>query len=194
MADSTKLIQGLKRAANYSKLTMRQFGPKSYKQGQGALLKVLVKFGDDGSMCKKGLEKKLNWRGKDLRHVAKKAERNGYVTIQDAEFKFIVSITDKGREVMQKRFAAEDKAADMILEGLNTEERQQLANLCEKISKNCEGLGIDYSEIKKRSGKGAGHGKKGCPQGHGEGNGQDGKCCRQEGHGHGGKYVFVFKG
>lgn len=186
MADSTKLIQNLKRAANYAKLGMRDLGPRSYKKGQGALIKVVYKFSEDGTVCKKKLEKVLGWRGKDVRHVAKKAERNGYVTIQDPEFKFLVSLTDKGQQVIEKRMKAEDRAADAILEALNDEERQQLENITAKICKTCEELGVDYSVIKERK-----QGK-GCKK-HEHGHGHDGQkgCCQ---HGHGSsKNVFIFK-
>ena len=198
MAESTEIIKSLKKAANYTKLGMRDLGPKSFKKGQGALIKVLYKFSDEGALCKKKLEKVLGWHGKELRRVAEKAEKNGYVTIADPQFKFEVSLTEKGTEVVKKRLSAEDRAADAILEGLTDEERQQLLAITTKISKTCEELGIDYSEIKKRRGGkhcghhghgGHGHGK-GCGR-HGHEHGPEG--CKRHGHGHGGpEYVFVF--
>ncbi len=187
MAESTEVIKSLKKAANYTKLGMRDLGPKSFKKGQGALIKVLYKFSDEGALCKKKLEKVLGWRGKELRRVAKKAADNGYVIISDPQFKFEVSLTDKGKEVIKKRMTAEDRAADAILEALSGEERQQLLGITQKISKTCEDMGLDYSTIQKR----AGHGKKhGCRRhdGHGHGKG----CCHQ-GHGGSPKYVFVFE-
>lgn len=208
MAESIEIIKSLKKAANYTKLGMRDLGPKSFKKGQGALIKVLYKFSDEGALCKKKLEKVLGWRGKELRRVAEKAEKNGYVTIADPQFKFEVSLTEKGTEVIKKRLSAEDRAADAILEGLTDEERQQLLTISAKISKTCEELGIDYSEIKKRrGGKHCGHGK-GCgrhghghgPEGHGKGchhgHGHGSESCKRHGHGHGShgapEYVFVF--
>lgn len=203
MAESTKVIRGLKRAANYSKLGMHELGPRSFKKGQGALLKVLYKFSDDGALCKKKLEKVLGWHGKELRRVAKKAANNGYVIISDPQYKFEVSLTDKGKEVVEKRLAAEDRAADAILEGLSAEERDQLLSITEKIEKTCEELGIDYSVIKehkhhckKHGGHGHGHGCKGghdhggCDMGggHGHGHGKKG-CCH---HDDAPQYVFVF--
>lgn len=186
MTESAKVIKSLKKAANYTKLGMHDLGPKSFKKGQGALIKVLYKFSDEGALCKKKLEKVLGWHGKELRRVAKKAADNGYVTIADPQYKFEVSLTDKGREVIKKRMAAEDRAADAILEGLNDEEREQLLNITAKISKTCEDLGIDYSQIKERRG----HGKKHCEHHHGhEGHG---KGCGHRAHGTSPEYVFVF--
>ena len=188
MSESTKTIQSLKRAANYTKLAFHDLGPKSYKKGQGALIKVVYKFGENGTISKKTLEKILGWRGKELRAIAKKAEHNGYVTIEDPEFQFKVSLTDKGTEVVKKRLAAEDRTADAILEALSAEEKQQLLAITDKIIKTCEGLGIDYDQIQKKQ-----HCKK---------HGHDGKkCCKKHGHahdhchhGHHGspQYVFVF--
>lgn len=209
MSESTKAIQGLKRASNYAKLTFREFGPKSYKKGQGALLKVVYKFGEDGTINKKTAEKVLGWCGKQLRHVAKKAQRNGYITIEDPEFLFKMTLTEKGTEVIKKRMSAEDRTADTILEALNAEEVQQLINITEKISKTCEGLGIDYSVIKERKGKcGKGSEKKHShththddgtthchshkhtgKHMHGHGEGPDGVSCERNGS----KYVFIFK-
>ena len=170
MADSSKLIHDLKHAANYAKLGMRDLGPRSFKKGQGALIKVVYKFSEDSTVCKEKLERVLG----------------GYVTIQDPEYKFLVSLTDKGKQVIQKRMKAEDRAADAILEALSAEERQQLQNITEKICKTCEELGVDYSQIKERKGG------KGCRKQKREG-GRKGCCGHGRRHGHGAKAVIVIK-
>lgn len=123
-----------------------------------------------------------------LRRVAKKAADNGYVTIADPQYKFEVTLTDKGKEVVQKRMAAEDRAADAILEGLSEQEREQLASITAKISQTCEELGIDYSAIKERKhsckkhGNHGGQGKVGHSGCEGGGHG----CHKCSGHGNGG--------
>lgn len=184
MADSSKLLHDLKHAANYAKLAMRDLGPRSFKRGQGALIKVVCKFSEDGTISKEKLECILGWRGKDVRHVAEKAKRNGYVTIEDPEYRFLVSLTDKGQQVIQKRMKAEDRAADAILEALSDEERQQLQAITEKICKTCEELGVDYEQIKERKGG------KGCRKQR-RGGARKG-CCTND-HGHGAKAVIVIK-
>lgn len=192
MPESIKAIQSLKRASNFTKLAFREFGPKSYKKGQGALLKVVYKFGEDGAINKKTAEKILNWNGRQLRHVAKKAEKNGYIAISDPEFQFQMSLTDKGTEVIKKRLAAEDRTADTVLEALSADEIQTLIALTDKISKTCEGLGVDYSRIEKKRGKcrkGQRQGNKGCKDSREQ-------CCHTHSHSHSGhkasQYVFVF--
>ena len=50
MTESSKALKSLKTAANYAKLAMHDLGPRSYKKGQGALLKVIEKFGEGGSI------------------------------------------------------------------------------------------------------------------------------------------------
>ena len=103
-----------------------------------------------------------------MRRVAEKAEENGYVAIDDGGFEFAVSLTAKGAEVLRKRFAVENHAADAVLAGLTPDEVDQLVALADKISATCkDDLGIDYARIEKRS-------------------------CRH-GHGHDApQYVFVF--
>jgi len=46
MSESTKAIASLKKAGNYMKLAMRKNGPRSFKRGQGALIKVIYKAGE----------------------------------------------------------------------------------------------------------------------------------------------------
>lgn len=158
MTESSKAIESLKRAANYTKLAMHELGPRSYKKGQGALLKVIYKFGEDGSLEKDALKDLLNWRGREVREVAKKAEGNGYVTLRDDEGEMVATITEKGIAVMEKRMAIEDAATDAVMAGLSDEELDSLVALCDRISQNCEELGVDYDLIEKRPHRGHGHG------------------------------------
>ncbi len=186
MTESSKALKSLKTAANYAKLAMHDLGPRSYKKGQGALLKVIEKFGEDGSIDKKRLERLLGWRGDEVRRVAEKAEENGYVAIDDGGFEFAVSLTAKGAEVLRKRFAVENHAADAVLAGLTPDEVDQLVVLTDKISATCkDDLGIDYARIEKRSCR---HGR-----GHEADAGHRGRRCACKGHGHDApQYVFVF--
>ena len=61
MTDSSKLIHDLKHAANYAKLGMRDLGPRSFKKGQGALIKVVYKFSEDGTVCKEKARTCATW-------------------------------------------------------------------------------------------------------------------------------------
>lgn len=188
MSESTKAIASLKKAGNYMKLAMRKNGPRSFKRGQGALIKVIYKAGE-GTLSKDDAKKVLGWRGRDVRFVAKKAADNGYLTIDKPKNGFQMTLTDLGREVIKKRLEAEGKAADEILAGLSDEEKAQLTSLCEKICQTAEDMGVDYSTIQKK------RGKKLCKRHHGKGQG----CGRHHGHGHGchhgsPQYVFVFEG
>ena len=186
MSESTKAIASLKKAGNYMKLAMRKNGPRSFKRGQGALIKVIYKAGK-GTLSKDDAKKVLGWRGRDVRFVAKKAADNGYLTIDKPKNGFQMTLTDLGREVIKKRLEAESKAADEILAGLSDEEKAQLTSLCEKICQTAEGMGVDYSTIQKK------RGKKLCKRHHGKGQGRG----HHHGHGchHGSpQYVFVFEG
>ena len=186
MTESTKAIASLKKAANYTKLAMHQEGPRSFKRGQGALIKVIYKFGKDGVLGKDEAKKVLGWQGGDVRAVAKKAADNGYLTIGNPKDGFTMTLTPLGTEVVKKRLAAEDKAADKLFEGVTDAEKEQLISLCNKISANAEAMGADYSLIQKR--RGHRHGKKCC-----EKHGGAMEACHH-GHSHGApKYVFVFE-
>lgn len=74
MTESTQVLHQLKVATNYSKLAMRKCGPRSFKNGQGALVKVLYKFGD-GKLSLKKLEERLGWDGNEVVRVAEKAQK-----------------------------------------------------------------------------------------------------------------------
>lgn len=174
MSESSKTIAALKKAANYSKLAMRKDGPRSFKRGQGALIKVIYKVGD-GTLGKDEAKKTLGWRGSDVRAVARKAADNGYLTIAKPKDGFEMTLTDLGTEVIKKRLAAEDKAADAVLAALTDAEKSQLTELCGKISKNAQDMGVDYGEIQKRRGKKCG-------------------ARKHRHHGHGTKVVVVLGG
>ena len=81
----------------------------------------------------------------ELKDIEKKAERNGYVTIEDAEGErtYAVKLTDEGREVAQKRVAANDKTADDIIGCLSEEEIAQLNAITEKLILSMKDKGIN---------------------------------------------------
>lgn len=191
MAEATKAIKSLKRAANYTKLAMRDLGPRSFKKGQGALVKAVYKFGENGTIGKGALKKVLGWKGRDVRKVAQKAQRNGYVTIEDEEMEFLVSLTEKGTEVIRKRLEAEGRAADAVMAGLTDEERDTLVALADRVSKTCEELGVDYARIKKRKGRCCRKGRRA----EGSRRPERGGCrCHGRHRGHGApRFVFVFE-
>ena len=133
MIESTQVLHQLKVATNYSKLAMHKCGPRSFKSGQGAMCKVLYKFGGDGH---------------EVVRVAEKAQENGYVRFATSKKgKLSVALTDKGTMVVEKRLAAEDRAADEVLEGLSDKERECLLKLTGKVIDNCKAMGVDYRTI-----------------------------------------------
>ena len=140
----TKQTQALKQLRKAAKLTNRAFrknGPKSYKKGQGALLKVL--HVNDGSMSSRELVEALGYDRGALKDIVRKAQRNGYVEIADADQKrtYMVAITAEGEKLAAKRCEANDKVAAKILEALSDEEVEQLNALTEKLIVSCKGVG-----------------------------------------------------
>lgn len=72
---------------------------------------MLYKFGD-GKLSLKKLEERLGWDGHEVIRVAEKAQENGYVCFATSKKgKLSVALTDKGTMVVEKRLAAEDRAA-----------------------------------------------------------------------------------
>ena len=89
---------------------------------------------NDGT-TQRELVKTMGMDRSDLKGIVKKAERNGYVTIEDCDAKhtYAVKLTDEGRKVAEKRVAANDKTAESILDCLSADEVAQLNALTEKL-------------------------------------------------------------
>lgn len=141
MSKKIKALKQLNKAADLTNRAFHKNGPKSYKKGQGALLKVLHKHG--GSMTSRELVEALGYDRSKLKDIVRKAGRNGYVVLEDAEEKrtYVVKITDKGEEIAEKRCAAHSKTADEILSDFSAEEIEQLEALTEKIIVKTKAMG-----------------------------------------------------
>ena len=122
MNEAAKSLAQMKKANKLVRLAFRKNGPKSFKRGQGALLQTL-------------LAKTLGMNRSNLKDIVKKAERNGYVTIESADQPrtYAVKLTDLGRELAEKRIAANDKTAEDIISCLSAEEVAQLDAITEKL-------------------------------------------------------------
>ena len=133
MTEATKTLAQLKKASKLTRLAFHKNGPKSYKRGQGALLNALL--ANDGT-TQRELVKTMGMDRSDLKGIVKKAERNGYVTIEDCDAKhtYAVKLTD---------VAANDKTAENILDCLSADEVAQLNALTEKLILSCKDKGIN---------------------------------------------------
>lgn len=132
MNEAAKSLAQLKKANKLVRLAFHKNGPKSYKRGQGALLRALLE--NDGA-TQRELVKTLGMNRSSLKDVVKKAQRNEYVTIEnvDEPRTYAVKLTDLGRELAEKRLAANDRTADEILSCLTDEEVKQLDAITEKL-------------------------------------------------------------
>lgn len=142
MTEATKTLAQLKKTSKLTRLAFHKNGPKSYRRGQGALLNVLLEH--DGE-TQRDLVKVLGVDRGELKGVVKKAERNGYVTIGDAEAArtYTVNLTEEGRKVAEKRVAANDKAATDIIECLSADEVAQLNAITEKLILSMKDKGVN---------------------------------------------------
>ena len=132
MTEAMKTLAQLKKASKLTRLAFHKNGPKSFKRGQGALLKFLLE--DDGA-TQRELVKKLGVDRRELKGIVKKAERNGYITIEEAEGErtYAVKLTDEGKKIAEKRVAANEETAEDILGCLSDEEVAQLNAITEKL-------------------------------------------------------------
>lgn len=132
MNEAAKSLAQLKKANKLVRLAFHKNGPKSYKRGQGALLRALLE--NDG-VTQRELVKTLGMNRSNLKDVVKKAQRNEYITIEsvDEPRAYAVKLTDLGRELAEKRVAANDRTADEILSCLTAEEVKQLDAITEKL-------------------------------------------------------------
>ena len=142
MNEATATLAQMKKASKLTRLAFRKMGPKSYKRGQGAPLNALLE--NDGT-TQRELVKILGCDRGQLKDIVKKAERNGYVTIGDHADKhtYIVSLTDEGKRIAQKRVAANDKVAEDILSCLSEEEVAQLNAITEKLILGIKDKGVN---------------------------------------------------
>ena len=153
MTEATQTLAHLKKTSKLTRLAFHKNGPKSVRRGQGALLNALLE--NDGA-TQRELVHILGFDRGELKGVVKKAERNGYVTIEDAEGvrTYAVKLTEDGRAVAEKRVAANDKTAEDIVECLSKEEMAQLNAITEKLILSMKDKGING---KKKGRKEAGH-------------------------------------
>ncbi|WP_303251565.1 MarR family winged helix-turn-helix transcriptional regulator [uncultured Senegalimassilia sp.] len=132
MNEAAKSLAQLKKANKLVRLAFHKNGPKSYKRGQGALLRALLE--NDGA-TQRELVKTLGMNRSNLKEIVKKAQRNEYVTIEsvDEPRTYAVKLTNLGRELAEKRVAANDRTADEVLSCLTAEEVKQLDAITEKL-------------------------------------------------------------
>ncbi len=142
MSPLTKTLAQNKKATKLVRLAQRKNGPKSYRHGQGALLRVLL---ENDIVTQHDLVIALGCNRSEVKGVVKKAVRNGYVTIVDDEAPktYRVVLTDEGRAIAEKREQANDRASEEILSCLSPEEIEQLDAINEKLIVSLKEQGID---------------------------------------------------
>lgn len=185
MTKATETLAQLKKASKLTRLTFRAKGPKSFKRGQGALLKALA---ETDELTQKELVKILGCDRSHLKDIVKKAERNGFVQIVDTDKKktYIVKLTEEGKALARKRIAANDKVAEEILSCLTEEEIASLDAITEKLILAAKEAGTDgkkkgrkmHHHHKMMAKDCRKHGKKGHGHRHGHRHGH-GHCCHR---------------
>ena len=178
-----KTLSKMKKANKLVQLYFHEKGPRSYKRGVGALLSTLAKT-KKGSETQRELSAALGLSRKDLKSVVKKAQRKGFVTIEDADKKktYIVSLTPDGAQVATKRDAAQQEAAQVIANALSAQDLEKLDEICEKLIVAIKAEGISG---KKKGRKFHKKPRKCCGHKHGHGHGRGHHHHHEHGHHHG---------
>ena len=142
MNEAAKSLAQMKKANKLVRLAFRKNGPKSFKRGQGALLQALLA---DNGATQRDLTKTLGMNRSNLKDIVKKAERNGYITIEEAEGErtYAVKLTDEGKKIAEKRVAANEETAEDILGCLSDEEVAQLNAITEKLIVSIKEKGVN---------------------------------------------------
>lgn len=142
MNESLNTLKKMKKANKLMRLAFRKNGPKSFKRGQGALINALHV---NGETTQRELVKVLGMNRSNLKDIVKKAQRNGYVTIEpaDGDHTYAVKLTEEGAALATKRAEAQDRTAEDILSCLTDEEQAQLKALSEKLIVSLKEKGIN---------------------------------------------------
>ena len=177
-----KTVAKLKKTSDLTNLAFHKFGPKSFKNGIGALIIALHKA--DGTLTQRELVDVLGMGRKGVKTIVKKAARKKLVVIGDHEEKktYTVSLTDEGKAVAQKRIEADKAVAAKVLDGLTDEEIQEFNAICDKIITNVKGMGVHGKKSRAFKHSHKKHASKHCGHGH-----HGHKCCSSHGH-HGHKH------
>lgn len=141
MNAASKTLAQMKKANKLVQLAFHKNGPKSFKRGQGLLLNALRN--NDGTLTRDDLIWIMGCDRSELKGVVKKAVRNGYATFEnDEDHGYSVKLTNLGREIAEKRVAANDRTAEQIASYLTAEEIAQLDAITEKLILGCKAQGI----------------------------------------------------
>ena len=142
MANRVDAVKSMRKASKLVRLSFRENGPRSFKQGVGALLSVLNE--SDSPVHRDVIVVALGATRVAAKDIVRKAMRAGYVTMTTCEDKkgYTVELTELGKEIVAKRAAAMDEAANKALACLTDEEVEQFVALNEKIVASMREQGI----------------------------------------------------
>ena len=142
MSNAQKTIAKLKKTSDLANLAFHKNGPKSFKNGIGAMIVALYRA--DGTMTQRELGDVLGMGRKGVKTIVKKGVRSELVTMGESDEKktYTVSLTEEGKAVAAKRMAADKAVAEQVLDGITAEELEQFTAVCDKIILNVKGMDI----------------------------------------------------
>ena len=149
MSCPRKTVAKMKKTVDLTNLAFHKNGPKSFKQGVGALVVALDRA--EGSLTNRELVDVMGMGRKGVKTIVKKAMRSELVSIEGVEGEkktYRVVLTEEGAKVATKRAEADKKVAEKVLTGLSEEELEQLTAICDKIIVNVKEMGINGKKHK----------------------------------------------
>ena len=149
MSCPRKTVAKMKKTVDLTNLAFHKNGPKSFKQGVGALVVALDRA--EGSLTNRELVDVLGMGRKGVKTIVKKAMRSELVAIEGVEGEkktYRVVLTEEGAKVATKRAEADKAVAEQVLAGVTEEELEQLTAICDKIILNIKEMGINGKKHK----------------------------------------------
>ena len=142
MSDVQKAVAKMKKASDLTNLAFHANGPKSFKNGVGALVVALYRA--EGTMTQRELVEVLGMGRKGVKEIVKKAVRSELVEMGESDKKktYTVTLTEVGQAVAEKRMEADKAVAEKVFEGISAEELEQLQATCDKIIVNLKEMGV----------------------------------------------------
>ena len=143
MTKEQKTVAKMKKATDLAKLAFHKNGPKSFKNGVGAIVVALSEV-EDNTLTNRQLIDVLGMGRKGVKSVVKKGVRSDLLVMGESDEKktYTVSLTEEGKKVAEKRMSSDAAVAQKVLAGLTEEELKALDAISEKIILNVKEMGI----------------------------------------------------
>ncbi|MDO4502006.1 MAG: MarR family winged helix-turn-helix transcriptional regulator [Coriobacteriia bacterium] len=143
MTQAQKTVAKMKKATDLAKLAFHKNGPKSFKNGVGAVV-VALAGAENNTLTNRELIDVLGMGRKGVKSIVKKGVRAELLVMGEADEKktYTVSLSEEGKKVAEKRMSSDAAVAEKVLAGLTEDELKALEAISDKIILNVKEMGI----------------------------------------------------